>query len=225
MRTEHGGGVPDSATFAQALAELKREGSNLLLVGEATADAHAAASRRLLGDPGESRRRLFVFTRGADVCAGLPEDTDPSSVRVISQRTTDGSAKPTDWPDGLDEIVVEADMLSPLAMEVIEAIEEFDEETDGLEPAQLRLCFDSITSLYRQHQSENVFRLLHLVTSRVRQVKGMGHFHLRLDKDSEYVRLLEPMFDAVIEMRVEGDAAQQRWHLRDQEVTSDWVDL
>lgn len=225
MRTEHGGGIPESATFAQALSELKREGSNLLLVGEATADAHAAASRRLLGDPSESRRRLFVFTRGADVCADFPDDADPSTVRVISQRTQRGTAKPASWPDDLDEIVVESDMLSPMATEVIEAIEAIDEEVGGLEPAQLRMCFDSITALYREHQSENVFRLLHLLTSRVRQVNGMGHFHLRIEKDSEHVRLLEPMFDAVIEMRVEDGDTQQRWHLRDQEVTSDWVDL
>jgi hypothetical protein len=225
MRIEHGGGVPESTTFAQALAELKREGSNLLLVGEATAEAHAAASRRLLGDPTEPRRRLFVFTRSADVCAELPEDTDPSTVTVISQRTQGGSATPSSWPGDLDEVVVEADMLAPLATEVIEAIESVDEDIGGLEPAELRLCFDSITSLYREHQSENVFRLLHLVTSRVRQVNGMGHFHLRLEKDSEHVRLLEPMFNAIIEMRVEDGSPQQRWHLRDQEVTSDWVDL
>lgn len=225
MRTEHGGGVPESTTFAHTLAELKQAGSNLLLVGEATADAHAAASRRLLGDPAETRRRLFVFTRGADVRAELPADSDPSTERVISQRTQGGSALPSGWPPEIDERVVDADMLSPLAMEVIEAIEEFDQQTNGLEPAELRVCFDSITSLFRDHQSENVFRLLHVVTSRVRQVNGMGHFHLRLNRDSDYVRLLEPMYDAVIEIGVTDETAQQRWHLRDEGITSDWVDI
>lgn len=225
MRSEHGAGVPESTTFAQTLAEMKREGSNLLIVGEATPGAHATASARLVGDGSSPRRRLFVFTRGADVCANLPEDVDPATTVVVSQATEGGSATPMDLPAGMSEEVVESDMLAPLAMRVIAAIDEFEDETDGLEPAQLRLCFDSVTSLLRDHQSENVFRLLHLVTSRVRQVNGMGHFHLLLDRDSDYVRLLEPMFDAVIELRVDDDETQQRWHLRDREVTSDWVSL
>ena len=225
MRSEHGAGIPESTTFAQTLAELKREGSNLLLVGEASAAAHASASARLVGDDSESRRRLFVFTRDADVCADLPEDVDPETTMVVSQGTDAGSATPVDLPEGMREEVVEADMLAPLAMRVIDAIDLFGSEADGLEPAELRLCFDSVTSLLEDHDSENVFRMLHLVTSRVRQVNGMGHFHLRLDRDSDQVRLLEPMFDAVIELRVEGDATEHRWHLRDEEVTSDWVPL
>ncbi len=225
MRTEHGGGVPESTTFAQALDELKREGSNLLLVGDTDTDAHAAASRRLLGEESAARRRLFVFTKGADVCADLPGDTAPETTRVISQRTDDGTAMPPNWSADLDEVVVSPEMLSPLAMNVVDAIETFDEETGGLDPAQLRVCFDSITSLLRDHQSENVFRLLHLVTSSVRTVNGMGHFHLLLDRDNDYVRLLEPMFDAVVELRVDDGTIQQRWHLRDQEVTSDWMAL
>lgn len=225
MRTEHGGGVPESTTFAQALDELKREGSNLLLVGETTPEAHAAASRRLLGEESAARRRLFVFTKGADVGADLPADTDPGSTRVVSQRIDGGTATPHGWPDDVAETAVDPQMLTPLAMNVVGAIEDFDEEVGGLEPAELRLCFDSVTSLLRDHQSENVFRLLHLVTSSVRTVNGMGHFHLLLDRDNDYVRLLEPMFDAVVELRVEDGTTQQRWHLRDREVTSEWMSL
>jgi hypothetical protein len=219
MRSEHGGGVPRSTTFAQALDELKREGSNLLLVGEATAGAHKAASDRLLGDEGELRRRLFVFTSDNDVCSGLPATETDAHTRVVAQQ----SAEPGELPAGVERSTVNDEMLSKLARATIDAIDEFEEEAGDLEPGELRLCFDSITSLLRDHQAENVFRLLHLVTSRVRQVGGMGHFHLRLDRDSDHVRVLEPMFDAVVEIRVGDEGPQQRWHLRDREITSDWV--
>lgn len=221
----HGAGVPENAAFAQALDELKREGSNLLLVGEATPEAHAAASARLVGESSEPRRRLFVFTEGADVCADLPEDVDPTTSMVVSQGTDRGSATPMDLPPEMAEAVVDSEMLAPLAARVAAAIDRFESDADGLDPAELRLCFDSVSSLLADHDSENVFRLLHLVTSRVRQVNGMGHFHLLLDRDTDHVRLLEPMFDAVVELRVEDGQPQQRWHLRDRELTSDWMDL
>lgn len=221
MRSEHGGGVPRGTTFAQALEELKREGSNLLLVGEATESAHRAASDRLLGETAELRRRLFVFTSGENVCSELIDEGAASTTRVVAQHSTDRER----WPGAVETTTVDDEMLSKLARATIDAVDEIEADSGDLAAGELRLCFDSITPLLRNHQAENVFRLLHLVTSRVRQVKGMGHFHLRLDRDSDHVRVLEPMFDAVVEIRVGEDGPQQRWHLRDQEVTSEWVSV
>jgi hypothetical protein len=53
----------------------------------------------------------------------------------------------------------------------------------------------------------------------------MGHFHLRVDHDSDHVRLLEPLFDAVVEVRRTDTGRQQRWHLRDKGLESDWLDI
>lgn len=217
MRSEHGGGVSRGTTFAHALEELKRDGANLLVVGEATAGAHAAASDRLLGDADELRRKLFVFTTGTNVYAELPESAGEAT-RIVAQRPT-GSAE---WPAGVDVTTVKPDMLSTLARATVDAVDRFENDADRLEPGELRLCFDSITSLLHDHQAENVFRLLHLVTSRVRQVNGMGHFHLQLPRDSDHVRVLEPMFDAVVEVR-DDEVPKQRWHLRDSEVESGWI--
>jgi hypothetical protein len=224
MPTDRGAGVPESTSFAQALEDLKREGSNLLLVGDTDGGAHAAASRRLIGDDSAPRRRLFVFTEGEGVCADLPAEVDPATTTVVTQASEDGTATPEGWPD-VEERVVDSSLLGPLATEVVAAVDEIDEAAGGLDPAQLRVCFDSVTSLARDHDSENVFRTLHLITSRVRQVNGMGHYHLRVDRDHDYVRLLEAVFDAVVEVRVDDGGVQQRWHLRDEEVTSDWIAL
>jgi hypothetical protein len=222
MRSDHGGGVPPSTSFAQALEELKREGSNLLLVGESPADAHATASDRFLGDDSVPRHRLFVFTAGETVRSGVPGPADPETARVVSQRTRDGTATPPGWPEDVRETAVDPDMLSPLAQAAVGAVDEA-EQDGGLDPGEFRLCFDSVTPLLREHRAENVFRLLHLVTARVRQVGGMGHFHLRLDRDSDPVHVLEPMFDAVVEVRADEDGPRQRWSLRDRDLESDWI--
>jgi hypothetical protein len=219
MRTDHGSGVPDSATFAQTLSELKRNGSNLLLVGETHAAAHRAACRRLMGFDGDDpRRRVYVRTRGAEGVSAPPEDRDETTVIVRHESVDPGTT------GDAEQLVVESDLLSAMGTTVLETVDDI-EDDGGLDPGELRLCLDSVRPLLQQHRSETVFRLLHMVTSRVRQSDGMGHFHLPLSNDNDYVRLLEPLFDAIVEVRTDGDDVEQRWHLRDSEVTSDWLAL
>jgi hypothetical protein len=223
MRTEHRGGVPESTAFAQTLTELKQEGCDLLVVGTATRETHAAASQHLLGGTAEPRRRLFVFTADADVRMSPPADPDPDTVRAVIQG--DETSLPSGWPTDtvVGTVDSEPEPLAPLATAVSDAIDGFEATAGGLDPAELRVCFDSVGSLFRSYDPENVFRVLHLVTSRVRQVNGMAHFHLRLARDAERVSLLEPMFDATVELRVRDGVDQQRWHLRNCEVTSEWM--
>ncbi len=220
MHTEHGGGVPESTAFSQELAALKREGSNILLVGNECQDSHVLACRRLLGDASDDpRHRLLVFTDGYDArerfSDGASDDT-----RVIFKQVEEPTADPC-----FEESVVDSRLLSALGKEIITSIDEFEEGNDGLDPGQLRICVDSLVSLLDNHSPENVFRLLHMVTSRVRQASGMGHFHLSVDRDSDAVHLLEPLFDAIVEVRTKGEVTQHRWHLRDGEVSSGWIRL
>ncbi len=222
MRTDHGSGVPDSATFAQTLSELKRTGSNLLLVGESRSAAHRTACRRLMGfDGDDARQRVYVLTRGAEGCAAVPESVPAGATYLVRHEDAD---PPDPVAPTVEETVVDNDLLSALGTTVLETVDDIEADT-SLDPGELRLCLDSVRPLLQQHRSETVFRLLHMVTSRVRQSDGMGHFHLRLDHENDYVRLLEPLFDATVEVRVDDGSVEQRWHLRDSEVTSDWLEL
>lgn len=220
MRTEHGGGVPESAAFSQELAALKREGSNILLVGDQPESAHVLACRRLLGeDNDDPRRRLFVFTEGHSACERLPSDVDDEA-RVIFQSSEDA---PDDACAATS--VVDSRLLSALGKEFIDAVDDIESESEGLDPAELRVCIDSLAPLLEDHSPENVFRLLHMVTSRIRQASGMGHFHIGVDPESDAVHLLEPLFDAIVEVRTDGETTEHRWTLRDREVTSGWIPL
>lgn len=214
------GGAPDSSTFARTLSDLKREGSNILLVGADSDGAHDSVCRRLLGtDDEETRYRVFVLTREGTGCAGVPEDVpDVSTVRVVRQ----AGAPPVESAD-LPTSTVDSDFLSALGLDFLDVVDEVEADGQGLEPAQLRVCFDSLRPLLERHRSETVFRLVHMMTARIREVNGMGHFHLHLPRDNEYVNLLDPLFDAVVEVRTAGDTVEQRWHLRDGDVTSDWI--
>ena len=215
------GGTPDRSTFARTLSDLKREGSNILLVGDESNDAHDDVCRRLLGEDDDAPRyRLFVLTRdGEEGCTTAPAATAGAGpVRVVRQ-----AGAPT--VDGEDVLTatVDSEFLSALGMDFLDVVDEIVAESDGLEPAQLRVCLDSIRPLVERHRSETVFRLLHMMTARIREEHGMGHFHLRLPRDHEIVRLLDPLFDAIVEVRTTDGTVEQRWHLRDGDVTSDWI--
>ena len=217
-------GAGQSATFSQELSELKQEGSNLLVVGTGCLGAHQRACKRLLGEETPDRRRLFAIVESPDVdsCRHVPNDPCESVDRLIV-RNLDDDRPTVNRP--VPTIHVDTRLLSVFGAEINVAIDEFEQAAQGLTPAQLRLCFDSLGPLFAQHEPQTLFRLLHLVTARMRQVSGMGHFHLRVDRDDDHVKLLEPLFDAVVELRTVDEQHEQRWHIHEKGLTSDWLSI
>ncbi|QRV15326.1 hypothetical protein JMJ58_20895 [Haloterrigena salifodinae] len=215
MTTERGGAAVEQADFAQTLARLKRDGSNVLLVGAETADVHTSLCHRLLGETGDGARyRLFV-TDGCESLAKANDESDEGTARTIDYSALDPTASE-------DAELRGRTPLGALGIEIANAIDGFQGDADGLEPSQLRVCVDSLVALLEEHTAEKVFRLLHMTTSRVDALQGMGHYHLPLDRDHEAVHLFEPLFDAVVEIRVRDGVAEQRWELRDRETPADW---
>ncbi|ADB60599.1 hypothetical protein Htur_1714 [Haloterrigena turkmenica DSM 5511] len=218
MGTERGGVAVGQADFAQTLARLKRDGSNVLLVGAETTDIHTALCHRLLGETDDGARyRLFV-TDGCEPLAKTNDETDERTVRTIDYSALDPAAT-------ADAELRGRTPLGTLGIEIADAIDGFQGDADGLEPSQLRVCVDSLVALLEEHTVEKVFRLLHMTTSRVDTLQGMGHYHLPLDRDHEAVHLFEPLFDAVVETRVRDGVAEQRWELRDREAPTDWLSV
>ncbi|MFD1515614.1 DUF7504 family protein [Halomarina rubra] len=212
------------AKFTQALAGLKRQGSGLLVVGAASQDTHLAACRRLLGTSSdEARRRLVVLTDGVP---GAAARTDDPSVRVIDRRPTTRGATATapntepTGPNGPSDLVT-------LEREIVAAIESIEAEADGLDPAELRVCLDSLRTLVDAHSAEEVERFLDTVLEAVRDVDGMCHVHFPVERDGEAARRFADLFDGTIEVQLPAGGArvEQRWHLRDHDVSTDWLPL
>lgn len=216
----------DGAAFAQALSALKRRGSNLLVVGGTMEGAHTDACDRLLGeDEDPPRRRVFVHTDGTTGCDPATHAAAGDRTRVVTQRTeTRSVAAGRPSADGAATRQVPESDLGELTDAIADAVVDL-EPADGYDPAQLRVCFDSLLPLLAGHDEEAVFRALSMVTARVRQADGMAHYHLPVGVDQETVSLVEPLFDAVIDLRVRGGTPEHNWELVERDVTSGWLPL
>ena len=241
METESRGERTDGAAFAQTLESLKREGSNILLVGPGAQAAHERVCCRLLGElTDQSRYRLVVtasettyrghscVSTGHDQATQLVEidpvtDDDPSTP-VANTGPSSASRRDTATADS-EEARTAGQSLSALGTDVMDAVREIEAEADGLEPAELRVCVDSLVPILHEHPTEVVFRFLHMTTASVKRAAGMGHFHLPLDADHDAVNLLEPLFDATVEVRIREDGYEQRWNLRDSNAPSEWLEI
>lgn len=206
-----------TGTFAQALAALKRRGCGLLVVGMAP-DAHVDVCQRLLGDAvAEPRRRLIVLTGGTasaeERIHGGCGDGD-GALRVIDRRgPTRSAAAATPTSPVLD--------LRTLSTDVDGALADLAPEEGRFEPAELRVCLDSVGCLLDANGTDAVRSFLGETCEEVRARDGMFHAHLPLAHGSDRVEALAEPFDAVVEVRP-GD---QRWHLPDEGITTDWLSL
>lgn len=224
--------------FRRRLARLKRNGCNLLVVGT---DALDAACERLLGEssagpryrlfvtsdarPATARAKLAAVQTGPYVDEGAIVDWE-TGVRGGATADARGGASPGDAT--VRQTFVERDDLADLGVAVEEEIERFAAETGGLSPAELRLCFDSLTPLgvgRGDESDEDARTFLRDLTETVERYDGMGHYHLSAEYDSEAVRSVESLFDGVVEVRYVSEEVEQRWHLADPDVTTDWLPL
>ena len=217
-----------TATFAQALASLKRTGCNLLLVGPAYREAHLPASRRLLGstDAETERSRLLVVTDGAGAEERRLGDVDPSTVRTLSYDCpTRGAAAATPVEVGPTDAATDVSQpdLATLCRRIESVITEIAAEGAGLAPAELRVCFDSLVPLLETFDERDVFAFLHALTAATSDVGAMAHYHLPVPADDPLVRTISPLFEAVIELRVTSRGPEQRWRLTDEDVVTEWL--
>lgn len=232
-----GGGMgseDEGVSFAHALATLKERGSALLVVGSVPEEMFVEASATMLGDPSADppRRRLVVTPDSSrESAVDRLRRTGPLSseyARLVTRGESARSAAAADATD-LDTLsprthVIDGS-LSDLGSTIDDVVEEFDLFAGGLEPAEFRMAFDCLPTLLSVHDRETVFQFLHLVVAQTRQASGLVHFRLPQDVDSETVRLFEPLFDAMVELGIDGDELIQRWHFRDRDLTSDWLPL
>ena len=215
------------------LSALKQRGSALLIVGSVPADSYIRACSWLLGDDAAGPRRHLFVTTDADLprvgdrftpelnrlrrattewitwssCVRRAHETQSvDRERLHSRRAPDGN-------------------LPMLGARISEAIRDIDDSANGLAPAELRLCLDSLESLVSEFDRESVFRFLHILIGRLRSVRGMGHFHLPVERESEVVSVFAELFDATVELRLGGDGLQQRWHLHEADLTSNWLSV
>ncbi|KAB1188665.1 MULTISPECIES: hypothetical protein [Haloferax] len=218
----------ETSTFHRGLDDLKRRGSALLVVGSVPTELYSEASKQMLGAPTEQRRRLVVLNESASLDTRLDPAIRRSTewTRAIRYTTLERSvatAASSPMRPGYERRVNGG--IGRLGAEIAEDIHEFDSFGNVLSPAELRVAFDCLPALLSKYDREHVFRFLHVMTAHVRSRKGMLHVWSPGERDDEINRMLAPLFDAVVELDVDGTEAKQRWHLLDIDVSSGWFPL
>lgn len=231
--SENGGRQRDEAErFSTYLSELKNRGSALLVVGELPRDSYSPFCENILGDPSSGPRcRLHVTTyenaSNTRIRDPISASATPiSSAHVVSTFSARSAAKASAAAMETDAVThVEGEDLPGLGIAISQEIKKFDEERRELQPAELRLCFDSLRPLLEEYEEQQVFRFLDLVTNRIRSKSGMGHFHLPIDSDDRLVHTFAELFDAVIELDTRDGELCQCWNIRDKNLTSGWISV
>jgi len=216
-------GSNGTETFAQSLAALKRRGCSLLVVGAAP-DTAVDVCGRLLGNAVAGPRRRVVVLAGATPGAGerlSKPASDPvpdrELLRVVDRRgpTRSGSATGAETGTAAPPVGLES-----LEADVERAIAELEPE-QGLDPAELRVCLDSVGPFLDANGADRTRALLATLGDRTRAHDGMFHAHLPLPHGTPRVETLSDPFDAVVELR----PSEQRWHVTDEGLTTDWLSL
>lgn len=225
MRGEQATGGP-AARFDRRLSGLKRAGCTVLLVGT---DGLEPICERLLGDPGAGPRyRLFVTTDATPETAASrleavgprAEGAGPAVVNWGADVRATAAAGPNDRP--LRTVAVGGGDLEDLAAAVDDAIAALAVEADPA-PAELRVCLDSLAPLVSDYEAGEAEAFIESFSASVDRVKGMAHCHLPADYGTDAVARLEPLFDAVVEVRRAPGGLEQRWHLTDPVLDTDWL--
>lgn len=191
-------------TFADVLPEYKRQGCAFLVTGAVSATVGANALRKLAGGPDADRKRVVVLGDGrTDPERLLPDGVtvDDPDVRVVRSHTD---------PKTLRE-------------RIVDAVVYFDDATDGLEPGQLRLLYESFDEHYAAYDPSTARRLVRGTNAVVRGVHGMAFVRF-CDDDTDPVDSLTSLFEGRVELRDDA-VPEMRWHLPSHGLTSSWIRL
>ncbi|MDG5819838.1 HalOD1 output domain-containing protein [Natronococcus sp. A-GB7] len=216
-----------TVSVGSTLGRLKRTGGNVLIAGGVPDDLVDVASANLLGDPDRNRRHLFaLLDRDRRVVSDRLATTDIASAQIVDYAMTARSVASAGAPvaDAV-AVVDEPTDLDELEAAVDARVRAFGTDTPLSEPGDLRLCVDSLRPMLDERGTDGTVALLEPICEAVRDVSGLGHYVLPVDRDDPLVDALESLFDATVELRVGDCGPQQRWHLHESGYTTDWIGL
>lgn len=222
----------EAERFSTYLSELKKRGSALLVVGELPRDSYSPFCDEMLGNPSSKPRyRLRVTTHDDSTATCLENPISASSnqastTRIVSTFNARSAAKASAVATETDAVKhVDGGSLPQLGIAISQEIQTFNDQGNELQPAELRVCFDSLRPLLEEYEEEQIFRFLDLITNRIRSRSGMGHFHLPLDPEDRLVRTFADIFDAVIKLDTQRGQLVQCWDVQNRSLTSGWISV
>jgi hypothetical protein len=195
----------DAAAVA-ALADVP----NVLLCAPSVGDAVDEGCKRLLGTGDADALLVVSFTlspdewvrRWIDRAGTLPDDVVVVTTSDAFTRADDGALP---GPVNVESLSSPGD-LTGVGMVISKYLERWHEHD-----RDMAVCFDSLTTLLQYAECKDVFRFLHLVTTRIDGADARAHFHLDPEtQDRKTVSTLTSAFQAVAEHDGDAWAVRQR---------------
>lgn len=177
----------------------------LVLTPHAELGASGACSHRLTAAPPERENVLVVtysqsldeiITRWRDVAREMPAEFGVISFAEFSRSSAAQSAPtPHSVPGGNVTLTTMSDAgdLQGLGTAITLYLDDW-----TIEERRTVVCIDSLTAMLRERGTEEVFQFLHVLTGYIKRAGAYAHIHLDPGAhDSQTIRTLEPLFDAV----------------------------
>jgi hypothetical protein len=88
---------------------------------------------------------------------------------------------------------------------------DFSDGESGLFPPPVRFCVNSISTLLMYRKLEILYQFLHVLTSKVKKIDGVGFYLLNKESfDEKTISLIKQLMNGVIEVKVEQNTQYMR---------------
>jgi hypothetical protein len=218
-------------TLQSELAQLKRDGGNVLVVGDVPDDVFTTAHSFLSGEPKPTQHNLFALLDRSPAAlqqhptlAQLTLGTSEIFDYQIPVRSARVSESPSEQQTQNAQITQIAGDLSDLRTALIQSLARYEHDTSNPDAADLRLYIDSLRPILDDADTDGAM-FLQPIQQAVSAVGAVGYYLLPSDRNALSIRELEADFDAVIELRVGTSGPEQRWSLRQTGYTTRWFSL
>lgn len=188
--------LPDMDEDAGPLAELSAVATALVLAPAVDDDVTAASMRLLItGDP-DAVVAVAVTPSAAEWVDRWREHVGPLPSNLALVTTGDGTV---DADATVDRLSSPGD-LTGLGMRLSDYLQRFTGRDE-----RIGLCFDSLTTVLQYSELHNVYRFLHLMTTRLSGAGARAHFHLDpATQDQQAVSTLASAFEGIARREDDG---------------------
>lgn len=213
-------GTNENSSFSETLDRLKQRGCSVLVSGLVSDEGINQLSAQLFGDPTVQHDRIRLFGLiGRDVklvrdrIAGF--DADGETTSVI---TTQDAVRSVSAADSVNDVIslnktVVSNDVDTFSLALHHTIAEINRTYGRLEPAELRVCIDSLAALLAENDTEQVEMFLDNINQVAIGTRGIIHAVLPSKHDAPVVRRLKPYFDIVVNLRMTEKQVVQQWEL------------
>lgn len=198
--------------FAKRLEQFKHTGCSILITGNA--DSYLFNQQLTQAFGGSDRKQVLVAADAEAPTRVFSDDISPSaaSVEIIGGQHVRHAVSSSP-----------SNQLEKLSSDVLNTVHRYDDRWD-LSDNDLRVGVEAVDQLSDKADQQTVKRFIRSLSQTVEFVNGTLYCQFRGVPERAGYLIDSGLFDARIELR-KNTHAQQRWHLFEDDITTDWVKM